>query len=173
MEQVLAVLGRAWAHSSRDGLMFTVTFNHGLRASETVGLTPDNVRDGYLDIQRLKGSRHTIQPLVEHANPLLNEKSALIELALKSTRLFPIGRKHFGKLFKRYAREAGIPAHLAHPHILKHSLANKLLKHVDIADVKQYLGHARISSTAEYLKRDDQEASASAGRALGALPQVD
>ena len=38
------------------------------------GLTPEAVRDGYITIQRLKGSQRTKQPLIQHEDPLLNER---------------------------------------------------------------------------------------------------
>lgn len=43
--------------------MILVTFRHGLRATEVVSLTRDNFADGYLDVQRLKGSNRTVQVL--------------------------------------------------------------------------------------------------------------
>lgn len=153
--------------------MFALTFNHGLRASEVVSLTPHNFKDGYLTIQRLKRSLKTTHELFEHDNPLLNEKPAVLAFLQNQERnqvLFPICRQHVWTLFRKYARAAGIPSHLRHPHILKHSIAMQLIVPAGIENTRQYLGHKRISSTAAYLRADDTEASAAAGRALGARP---
>lgn len=142
--------------------MILVAFWHGLRATEVVGFTRDAISDGYLTIQRLKGSYKTTQALMEHSEPLLNEKSALIEYALKSSfnqPVFHITRQHFWRLFQGYAKDAGIPAHLAHPHILKHSIAMQTIHIAGIENVRRHLGHKSIASTGAYLKVSDEVAS--------------
>jgi integrase len=173
LKQVLAVLAAARVRSESHWLMFALTFNHGLRASETVGLTPNNFRDGYLTVQRLKGSLKTTHPLFAHRNALLNEKPALIAM-LHNThgneRLFHITRQYLWKLFRKYARAAGVPAHLQHPHVLKHSLCQQLIESAGIHRTQRFVGHKNMSSTGIYLGVDDDEASAAAGRALGARP---
>lgn len=157
---------------TRDWLMILVAFWHGLRASEVVALTRDDIADGQLSVSRLKGSNHTIQPLIEHADELLNERPALIEYAAKHTsnqRLFPIGRQHFWRLFRHYCKSAGIPGSKAHPHVLKHSIAMQTIHSAGIENVRQYLGHKSIASTGAYLKVTDEEASASVRRAIDKL----
>lgn len=152
--------------------MFCVAFNHGLRVSEVIALTPDNVRDGFLDVQRLKGSQRTVQALMTHENPLLNEKSALLEYVRKSKRnqrLFPISRQWFWKLMKKYGRTADIPEPLLFPHVLKHSIAMQTIQTAGIENVRQHLGHKSGSSTMEYLKVSDEQASSAVGRALKGL----
>ena len=60
--------------------MILIAYRHGLRASELCGLRTPNVdlESGSLDIRRLKGSLHTIQPLCRHkGQPLLDEVRAL------------------------------------------------------------------------------------------------
>lgn len=64
-EQVVSLLSCARAGRERDWVLFLVSFWHGLRASEAVGLTPENLADGYLNVQRLKGSLRTIQIAVD------------------------------------------------------------------------------------------------------------
>src|SRR6267154_22707 len=83
-DELLALLREAKASRERDWLMILVGFWHGLRASEVTGLKRDAVRDGHLIVQRLKGSLRTVQPLVEHPDPLLNERQALIDFCAKS-----------------------------------------------------------------------------------------
>ncbi len=150
--------------------MILVAYNHGLRASEVVGLTEDCVRDGYLTVKRLKGSLRTVQSLVAHKEPLLDESSALNNLARgakASARLFPIGRQHFWRLIQRYARDARIPVHKAHPHILKHTIAMQVIGKAGIENTRQWLGHKSISSTGEYLRVSDESAGRAVGRAMG------
>ena len=161
-EQTASLLRAAREASERDWLLLLISFWHGLRASEAVGLTPEHFRDGYLTVQRLKGSLRTTQPLVAHEDELLDERRAMRELLSRAApreRLFPITRFAFYRLMRRYGRAAGLPAHLCHPHVLKHSIAMQSIREAGIENVRQYLGHRSISSTGEYLKVDDDAAS--------------
>ena len=150
--------------------MILVAFNHGLRASELVHVTRDNVVDGHLTVQRLKGSRKTTQALVTSSDPLFDERDALIEFARESTPgrpIFPIGRVQFWRLMQRYAKAAGVPAHKAHPHVLKHSIAMQTIAAAGVENVRQHLGHKSLASTGEYLKVTDEESDAAIKKALG------
>ena len=161
-EELRRLLTAAKEHSERDWLMILVGFWHGLRASEVVKIKPDDVRDGYLSVRRLKGSLHTLQPLVRDSDPLFSEAEALIEFARKTPgnqRLFPVTRQHFWKLFQRYGEAAGLAARKRHPHILKHSIAMQTIHSAGIENVRQYLGHKSISSTGAYLKVSDEDAA--------------
>jgi len=167
--ELRGLLAAAKAGRERDWLMILVAFNHGLRASEVTSFQSSAVQDGYLTIQRLKGSLKTTQALVEHSDPLLDEKAALIEYARKSTpgrSLFGIGRVQFWRLVKKYAKAAGVPAHKAHPHALKHSIAMQTIESAGIENVRQHLGHKSLSSTGEYLKVSDEQASERIAQAL-------
>jgi integrase/recombinase XerD len=168
--ELLALLAAAKAHRERDWLMILVAFWHGLRASEVVAIAGDDVRDGHLTVQRLKGSLRTTQPLVPDPDPLFSEVPALIEYAGNqrgNQRLFPITREHFWRLVQRHGSAAGLPAHKRHPHVLKHSIAMQTIHSAGIENVRQYLGHKSMSSTGEYLKVTDEAASAAI---RGALP---
>lgn len=159
-EQVVSLLTIARASSERDWLLFLVSFWHGLRASEAIALTADNFADGYITVQRLKGSLRTTQPLVGHELEILDEKSAIEKyVSVEQGRLFPISRVQFYRLMRKYGRQAGIPKHLCHPHILKHSIAMQSIGAAGIENVRQYLGHRSISSTGAYLRVSDDAAS--------------
>jgi len=157
------MLAAAKQRSTRDWLMILVGFSHGLRASEVIAITRDAIADGYLTVKRLKGSKRTVQPLLQNENPLLDERKALLDYASKSNgnqRLFPVTRRTFYNIVSRHAKAAGIPKHLAHPHILKHSIAMQTIDKAGIQNVRQYLGHESIASTGKYLKVNDSAASA-------------
>ena len=164
----------------RDWLLLLVSFWHGLRASEAINLTPENFADGFLTVQRLKGSMRTVQPLVEDENELLNEKKALEswisrhEAAARAPKVrngLPsvLPGSNFYRLVRRYGQQAGLPKHLCHPHVLKHSIAMQSIREAGIENVRQYLGHRSISSTGEYLKVSD--AAASSATAAAAKPR--
>jgi integrase len=171
-EELLAVLRHARAKSERDWLMILVGYWHGLRASEVVGLTPDNFHDGKITVQRLKGSRKTTHPLREHADPLLNERQALFDLVAKllpNQKLFPIGRVQFFRLFRKHATAAGVEKHKRHPHVLKHTIGSQLAEKIPLNKVQRYLGHESLGSTGIYTEVTDEQASAAVDAATRAL----
>src|SRR5262245_56447108 len=67
-DELLAVLKVARERSPRDWAMILLAYRHGLRASELCGLRTADVdlESGSLDIRRLNGSLHTVQPLCRH-----------------------------------------------------------------------------------------------------------
>jgi len=172
-EQLVAIFIEAKAARERDWILFLVTFWHGLRASEALSLTPEHFVDGYLTVQRLKGSLRTRQELISHENPLLNERAA-VESWIKrhyeaggtpTDRLFPISRSRFFRLVRLYGFLAGLPRHLCHPHIFKHSIAKESIAIAGIENVRQYLGHRSLSSTGAYLAVSDEAASRAVAKA--------
>lgn len=168
-QQLLALLAAARAHSERDWLMILVGYSHGLRSSEVIGIMGDDVQDGFLSVCRLKGSNRTVQPLISDGDPLLDERKSLIELSRNrggNQRLFPVTRRTFGRVMARHALAAGIPQHLAHPHILKHTIAMQTIHSAGIENVRQYLGHKSMSSTGAYLKVSDEAAAREIQKAL-------
>src|ERR1700731_2050768 len=109
-DELLRLLSVARAASERDFLMILVAYCHGLRASEVIAITRDHIGDGHMDVKRLKGSDHTVQPLISHENPLLNESGALLEYSqymYVNQRLFPISRQHFWRQVQKHGKTAG------------------------------------------------------------------
>ena len=152
-----------------------------MRAAETCGLriTDLDMRGGVLSIQRLKGSLFTIQELERHRGvPLLDEVKALKEwLAVRPTdcgdALFTsqkgshLTSTQFYRIFRQIARNAGLPDHKSHPHVLKHALATHMVRRdVNLAKVQRALGHRSINSTMAYVGVSDQEADAARHNAL-------
>lgn len=171
MEELLRLLAHARTCSERDFLMMSLAFTHGLRASEITGLTVADVRDGYITVQRLKGSLRTTQQLLAHENPLLNCRVALPEFVrgmIAEQRIFPVCRQTFWRRAQRYALAIGLPAHKRNTKMLKHTCALISLQlGVGIENVRQHLGHKSLSSTGAYLRVTDEAASAEIARALG------
>lgn len=152
--------------------MILVAFWHGLRATEVCGFTRDAVQDGYLTINRLKGSLRTVQALPEHPEPLLNLRGPLIDYVGKSNGnepVFNVSRVQFFRIFRRHAEAAGIPAHKRHPHVLKHTIAALSIHSAGVENVRQRLGHKSMSSTGEYLKVSDEDASKAVTDAIKVL----
>ena len=153
----------------RHRLMLKVGFWHGLRVSELTGLTRDDIADGYVTVQRLKGSMKTHQKYQEHPDPLMDEATELRELFKQMApgeRLFPWSRKTVWKLMQGVATRTGLPRHKMHPHALKHSIAMQTIRAAGIENVRQHLGHKSIASTGAYLKVSDEQASAAIAGAM-------
>lgn len=168
--ELLEFLSEAKRARERDWLMFLVAYWHGMRASEVVHLTRLAIADGNITVHRLKGSDTTTQPLIIDEEPLLNERAALETLAQSTppdSPIFPFSRIHYFRLFRKYAKRAGLPEHKWHPHCLKHSVARHHIREMGIENMRRYLGHKSMASTGEYLKVTDEEASAALTRARG------
>jgi len=167
--ELLALLECAKRKRTRDWLMILLAFNHGLRASEVVALTPVNFSSTHITVQRLKGSLRTTQALREDANPLLDERKALFEYLRKkprNQRLFNVSRVRFWQLMQEHAKAADIEEHKRHPHVLKHSIAMQTIESAGIENVRQHLGHKSIGSTGAYLRVTDEAAGAAIKKAL-------
>ena len=179
--EVLAVLRAAKAKSSREWAMLMLAYKHGLRASEICNLRLDDIdlRNGSVVVQRLKGSLRTTQALTEHrGEPLLNEIKALREwlrerrddgsdFLFNSQKGGRLDRSQIFRLFRAIAIEAGLAAEKRHPHTLKHSIASHLVSaNVNLALIRQQLGHKSISSTMRYVTTSDQQASRATGIAF-------
>jgi len=141
-----------------------------------------DLKNGAIVISRLKGSLKTTQAVTEHkGEPLLNEQKALrdwlkVRRSDGSDFLFTsqkggrLDRSQFFRLFRDLARDAGLPPEKQHPHALKHSLASHLIAaNVNLALVKQQLGHKAIGSTMRYIGTSDQQASKATTSALMAI----
>jgi site-specific recombinase XerD len=184
VEQVKAVLKAARENSTRDWCAFLLTFRHALRNQELrqLRLSDVDMNGLTLSIARVKGSRSGVQSLDRHrGEPLLDEVLALRTWLKErvedgSQVLFPsqkggmLTRMQLLRLFKRYARAAGISADLAHPHILRHSLCTVMAEqHADVYAIQQRAGHKNISNTMVYTHVSDGQAAESCRAALATV----
>lgn len=183
-DELLMILKEARSHSARNWAMIVLAYRHGLRASEVCALRLSDLdlKVGSLVIRRLKGSLHTIQPLYPHrGQPLLDEISALrnwlrqrpadgSDYLFTSQKGGKLNRTQFFRLFKTVAEIVGLPLDKRHPHVLKHSLATHLIAgNLNLALVRQCLGHKSISSTMRYIGISDSQAAGAAQAALMGL----
>lgn len=157
--QLDAVLNEARKDSLAMYALFLMTYNHGLRISEAVMLTMGSFDGGYVTVRRLKHSLMTTQPLTEAERLVI--QPLLDHCTSPKDRLWFISRQAAANKFSRFCRRAGIPQHLAHPHVLRHSLAMHTIHTVGIENLRQYLGHVSIANTGIYLRVDDETAARS------------
>ena len=145
----------------RDKAMLELLYATGVRVSELVGLTKENLnlQVGYL-VTVGKGAKERVVPMGDTAVDWIKEYFAYgrPHLLKKSTNRFvflngsgkKLTRQGFWKILRRYALKAGIGKKLS-PHTLRHSFATHLLEHgADLRSVQMMLGHADIATTQIY-----------------------
>lgn len=165
-EQKQAVLGIAKSSSERDWVALVLAFDHALRVSEVVALTPQNFSGGFLTVARLKGSRRTVQPLIEGTR--LAVEAWVTQFSVRQP-IFGIKRSMLSKLYRRYARLAGLPEHLRGIHSAKFTTGMLALEGgAKINAVQKYMGHASLASTGRYLEIGDAKASKECQAAMAA-----
>jgi type 1 fimbriae regulatory protein FimB len=179
--EVLSVLKAARSKGAREWAMILLAYKHGLRASEICNLRLDDLdlKDCTIVVKRLKGSLRTTQTLTDHrGEPLLNEIKAIREwlrnrrndgsdFVFTSQKGGRLDRSQIFRLFRAIAAVAGLPQEKQHPHTLKHSLASHLVgANVNLALVRQQLGHKSIGSTMRYVSTTDSQASRATATAL-------
>jgi len=160
VEALLRAPDRSTAEGLRDAAMLELLYATGLRVSELIHV---KIEDLVMDAGFLrtigKGSKERIVPFgdsaknaivayMEHGRPDL-DKHADPYLFL-SNRGRPMTRQSFWMKITKYARLAGITAHIS-PHVLRHSFATHLLENgADLRSVQMMLGHSDISTTQIY-----------------------
>lgn len=143
-----AVRMRRHQHQPRDAAMFTLLATTGLRPTEALALTVDDLhpathRTGdWITVRRLKKKRPTRDELVLPAavGGMLREYIAGAGLG-SGDRLFKLHRRQVQRLFRYYARLAGLSPRF-YCYCLRHTAATRIYRATrDIAVVQSVLGH--------------------------------
>ncbi len=145
----------------RDRALLEALYATGMRASECLGLRPEDVNfnAGYV-ICTGKGRKQRLVPLGAEASTwmarYLKEVRPLHTRRRDSGRLFvnptgrPLSRQSLWTIVRRAAVAAGVRRRVS-PHVLRHSFASHLLEGgADLRAVQTMLGHADISTTQIY-----------------------
>lgn len=161
VEALLAAPDLSEAIGQRDRAMLEVLYACGLRVTELVSLTLEqvNLRQGVLRIMG-KGSKERLVPMGEEAIVWVERyvRDARQEIlgGRPSDVLFPslrgeqMTRQTFWHRIKLQAEVAGIGKSLS-PHTLRHAFATHLLNHgADLRVVQMLLGHSDLSTTQIY-----------------------
>ncbi len=151
--------------TTTDAIMLRLLYAAGLRVTELVSLTADQVdtQAGLLRIQG-KGEKVRIVPIDPGTAALIAHYIKEVRPALRararddrkagtlflSTLGMGFTRQGFWKLLKKYALRAGIPASVS-PHVLRHAFATHLLERgMNLRSLQMLLGHSDISTTEIY-----------------------
>ncbi len=146
----------------RDKAMLELLYATGLRVTELVSLTMENVslRQGVVRVIG-KGEKERLVPMGENAidwieqfietgrPQLLGEKSS--DVVFPSRRAKQMTRQTFWHRIKHYAVLAGIDTEKLSPHVMRHAFATHLLNYgADLRVVQMLLGHSDLSTTQIY-----------------------
>lgn len=151
----------------RNKAMLELVYGTGLRVSELVNLTLNNIDFTNCIIRIVgKGNKERIIPLGEYSMYYLNlymEKRPLLEKNNLCEKLFlnnhgkGITRQGFFKILKNLLEEKHLNVE-ASPHTLRHSFATHLLEGgADLKSIQEMLGHSDISTTRMYTHLTNQK----------------
>ncbi|MBO6195210.1 MAG: site-specific tyrosine recombinase XerD [Bacilli bacterium] len=164
------------AYTSRNKAMLELMYSSGLRVSELLNLTLNNI-DFDMNLVRIfgKGSKERIVPMSTIATKYLYEyinlyrntliKNNITDLIFLNSRGNKLSRQGFFKILKEIALEKGINREIS-PHVLRHSFATHLLNNgADLRSIQTMLGHENIETTQiythvsnNYVKKNYEEA---------------
>lgn len=154
-------------NGARERALFMLIYNTGARVQELVDLTlPDLRLEAPAQVLLTgKGRKQHIVPLWEQTVDAIRHYCELRKTAgVNSQRLFlnargtPITRFGIGHLVTKYTRIAvagcsSLGLRTVTPHTFRHTTALHLIQAgVDIVTVKEWLGHADIKTTMQYLE---------------------
>ena len=149
----------------RDKALILAMYSAGLRISEVVSLTTENISSS-LDEAKItgKGGRQRyvffsdqakdaiIEYLPQRASRLImndkNEKKGSLFISRRGNAISVPGIRW---IITRYAQQFGVSGKNIHPHALRHSFATHLVNSgCDVRVVQEMLGHSSISTTQRY-----------------------
>ena len=167
--QIQQLLNQSFDQASilmmRDLALVELMYGSGLRASEVVGLTMQDLNLSQRMLRVLgKGNKQRLVPItkpcqqsislyLKDVRPVVMQHLATDQL---SVHLF---LNHLGKpltvrgleyILAQLARRSGVDLHI-HPHQLRHTFATQLLDNgADLRTIQELLGHATINTTQIY-----------------------
>lgn len=167
-EEVDALLAAAQTSNcgTRDYCLLLLTFRHGMRISEVLGLTflDLDMKTHRLHVRRLYNGLSTIHPMGEDEVFALNRwivERAYWKGALDTDRVF-LSRRGNGlsrQQAYRIVREAGEKAGMTteiNPQMLRHACGFGLAEQgVGTSLIQDFLGHRNIRHTKKYTESDD------------------
>lgn len=159
VEEILKTIKTDTPEGVRDRALFEIIYSCGLRISEAVSLSVNDVRfNEKIVIVCGKGGKERMVPFGPYSDYWLKHyiKEARPKLSSKLSGNFlflgkkgkPLTRKTAWDRFHALTIQSGIPAKI---HTLRHSFATHLLAGgADLRSVQELLGHADISTTQIY-----------------------
>lgn len=152
------------AVGQRDRALMLLLATTGLRSQEVRRLELDDIcwRTGEVHIQRTKCKRERVVPLLEEAGHALATyiltgrprcaHATIFLCHVPPVRPIPLAST-VASIVRRRMAQCGLPASRGGAHLLRHSLATRLVQQArPIKEVADLLGHRTIDTTAIYVK---------------------
>ncbi len=162
IEEELAFIDHAFDAGGTTGLLLQTLLETGLRVSEFTRLRVEDVSmaERVIIVVRGKGAKR-------REIPFRRELAQMLRLHIGTRRAGPLfqsrergkesmpytySRQRIGQIVRQTAWKAGITKRV-YPHLLRHTMATKLLwLGMDITDVQRFLGHENIETTRHYVE---------------------
>jgi integrase/recombinase XerD len=161
VEEELRFLDQAYAQDGRTGLMLQTLLETGARASELVQIRVEDVSfvERVITIRQGKGGKR-------REVPIRRDLAQLLRLHTGARRTGPLfasrqegsgptpyvlTRQRVGQIVRAVAAVAAGISKRVYPHLLRHTVATRLLAlGMDITDLQRFLGHESIATTRLY-----------------------
>lgn len=151
---------RPWV-AARDAAVVTLLYGCGLRISEALSLTVDDLPLGETLRITGKGGKERIVPVIAPARRAVESYAEVVPFPLEAgTPLFrairggPLSPRAVQQVVAQARMALGLPAS-ATPHAMRHSFATHLLSAGgDLRSIQDLLGHASLSTTQVYTAVD-------------------
>jgi integrase len=184
-DELKQFMDAAEKYGPREHAMFLFAVAHGARAQEICNLRYADLQlgQGRVFVDRVKNSEDSLQHFLSVPGaPLFDERAAFEKwLAVRkvtnpddyvfnSRQSAKITRQTVFLLFREICDAAGISRTKAHPHAMKHSLAQLLSANgANAFMIQKALGHRSLSSTMVYSRPTGSAASAAIADAFKAV----
>lgn len=160
IEEELKFIDAAYAQGGRTGLLLQTLLETGARVSEFVRLRVEDTSfaERIIVVQRGKGGKR-------REIPIRRELAQLLQLFIGTRRAGPLfqsrekgngtmpyvyTRQRIGQIVREIAHLSGVRKRI-YPHLLRHTMATKLLfLGMELTDVQRFLGHETITTTRLY-----------------------
>ena len=149
---------------ARDGAILEIFYGIGIRISELVGLTPNDLKLEQRNVRVLgKGRKERILPLGRKTAAVLKSYLEFRAEHIKNKKLDPhpsglflnqrgqaISVRGVRKIISQYIRTNNFSKNIS-PHSLRHTFATHMLEAgADLRTIQEMLGHASLSTTQKY-----------------------
>lgn len=143
----LTLIDQSTQTGQRDYAMILFLYATGVRVSELIQITKDDIEKNWIRVLYAKGSKQRIVPIAQKALDALilylNNRKHKSEYLFINYKGDPISRISVFKICKKYFNVS--------PHVFRHSYATSLiLGGADLMVVSELLGHSNIETTQIY-----------------------
>jgi integrase/recombinase XerC len=162
IEKILAEISKIrkinWI-KKRDIALLTLIYGCGLRISESLLITKENLENSDFLIIDGKGKKQRMVPLLDFVKKKLNEYLSIAPFKFSNNQpIFvnlkgkTLSRRDFSGLIANIRKNLNLSESIT-PHAFRHSFATHLLENGgDLRTIQELLGHETLSTTQRYTK---------------------